>query len=114
MATSTRRIGIGIADGAGTEGWQTVSSFSSYEDAQQAVDRLSDASFPVENAKIVGQDLELVERVLGRMTYARAAAAGAGGQRDFTSVRGLVAARYDLMVLDAEAERARRLLSAAQ
>jgi hypothetical protein len=163
MATSTRRIGIGIVDGAGTEGWQTVSSFSSYEDAQQAVDRLSDASFPVENAKIVGQDLELVERVLGRMTYARAAAAGAGtgswfglfigllvglfttgpewlglilgglligafwgavfglvaqwstgGQRDFTSVRGLVAARYDLMVLDAEAERARRLLSAAQ
>jgi hypothetical protein len=57
--------------------WNTVASYTSYEEAQQAVDRLSDEHFPVENLDIVGSGLRLVERVTGRLTKARAAAAGA-------------------------------------
>jgi hypothetical protein len=57
--------------------WNTVTSYSSYEEAQAAVDRLSDERFPVENLDIVGSGLRLVERVTGRLTTARAAAAGA-------------------------------------
>jgi hypothetical protein len=57
--------------------WNTVASYTSYEEAQQAVDRLSDDQFPVENIEIVGSGLRLVERVTGRLTKARAAAAGA-------------------------------------
>jgi hypothetical protein len=34
-----------------------------------------------------------------------------GGQRDFTSVRGLVAGHYELVVVDEYAERARSLLA---
>jgi len=57
--------------------WNTVASYSSYEQAQAAVDRLSDEKFPVENLDIVGSGLRLVERVTGRLTTARAAGAGA-------------------------------------
>ncbi|WP_407676260.1 general stress protein [Plantactinospora alkalitolerans] len=55
----------------------TVASYSDYPSAQSAVDFLSDNQFPVERAAIVGTDLALVETVLGRMTTARAALAGA-------------------------------------
>jgi hypothetical protein len=139
-----------------------VGSFETYAEAQQAVDRLSDAGFPVEHARIVGHDLQLVETVVGRMTNARAAAAGAAsgawfglfigllvglfttgpawlglilggvligafwgaafgfmahwatrGRRDFTSVSGLVAQRYEVLVADEHAARARELLAGA-
>jgi len=59
--------------------WNTVASYPTYEQAQEAVDRLSDDEFPVENLDIVGSDLRLVEHVTGRMTKARAAGAGAAG-----------------------------------
>jgi hypothetical protein len=139
---------------------QSVASFATYPDAQQAVDRLSDAEFPVENVDIVGSDLRLVEHVTGRLTSGRAAMYGAGigawwglffgllvglfttgpewvglvigglligavfgalfgffaqwatqGQRDFASTSGLVAGRYDLIVANEHAERARQLLA---
>jgi hypothetical protein len=51
--------------------------FDKYEAAQRAVDYLSDEEFPVENCMIVGTDLKQVERVTGRLTYARATMAGA-------------------------------------
>jgi hypothetical protein len=57
--------------------WNTVASYPTYEQAQEAVDRLSDAHFPVEQLDIVGSDLRLVERVTGRLTKTTAAAAGA-------------------------------------
>jgi hypothetical protein len=57
--------------------WNTVASFGTYEDAQAAVDRLSDDGFAVENLDIVGSDLRLVERVTGRLTKRSAAVAGA-------------------------------------
>jgi hypothetical protein len=54
-----------------------VASYSTYGEAQRAVDRLSDAKFPVEHVQIVGRDLQLVETVTGRLTKGRAALAGA-------------------------------------
>ena len=59
--------------------WNTVARFDDYADAQQAVDRLSDDGFPVEQLDIVGSELQLVERITGRLTKTRAAAAGAVG-----------------------------------
>ena len=56
-----------------------VGSFESYEQAQAAVDHLSDQKFPVENVTIVGTDLRMIERVLGRMTWGRGIAAGGSG-----------------------------------
>jgi len=55
----------------------TVGVYGDYASAQKAVDHLSDRGFPVQHVSIVGTDLRLVERVLGRMTTARAAGAGA-------------------------------------
>ncbi len=56
-----------------------VGSYDSYEQAQAAVDYLSDEKFPVENVTIIGSDLRQVERVTGRLTWGRAIAAGAAG-----------------------------------
>ena len=56
-----------------------VGSYDSYEQAQAAVDYLSDEKFPVENVTIIGSDLRMVERVTGRLTLGRAVAAGAAG-----------------------------------
>jgi len=64
------------APGEATTNWEVVTWFRSYEDAQRAVDRLSDAAFPVENVEIVGRDVRIVERVTGRLTTAGAAMAG--------------------------------------
>src|SRR5829696_8297324 len=54
-----------------------VDSYESYEQAQAAVDYLSDEKFPVENVTIIGSDLRMVETVTGRLTLGRAIAAGA-------------------------------------
>ena len=139
---------------------QSVASYATYDEAQRAVDRLSDSGFPVEKADIIGSDLRLVEHVTGRLTTGRAALAGAGsgawfgvflgllvglfttgpawlglllgglligaawgaafgffaqwatgGRRDFSSERGLVAGRYEVVVADDQADRARGLLA---
>jgi hypothetical protein len=54
-----------------------VGSYDSYEQAQAAVDYLSDEKFPVENVTIIGTDLRMIETVTGRLTTGRAVAAGA-------------------------------------
>jgi hypothetical protein len=51
--------------------------FERYDDAQRAVDYLSDNEFPVQNCMIVGTDLKQVERVTGRLTTGRVALGGA-------------------------------------
>ena len=56
-----------------------VGSYDSYEQAQAAVDYLSDEKFPVENVTIIGSDLKQIEKVTGRLTTGRAIAAGAAG-----------------------------------
>jgi hypothetical protein len=68
----------------------TVAPYTNYADAQRAVDYLSDQRFPVENTAIVGTDLRLVEKVLGRLTTARAALAGVAGGAWFGLFIGLL------------------------
>jgi hypothetical protein len=55
----------------------SLGTYDKYEDAQKAVDYLSDHSFAVENCMIVGTDLRQVERVTGRLTRGRVIGAGA-------------------------------------
>jgi uncharacterized membrane protein len=149
-----------LADRFSERTGRVVASYRTYREAEEAIDRLADASFPVQYSEIVGRDLSLVERVTGRMTDGRAAAAGAvtgawfgffigllvglftfgpawvglivgglligavwggmfgllahrmaHGQHDFASQRSLAASRYEVMVADEHAERARQLLS---
>jgi hypothetical protein len=54
-----------------------LGTFQTYPEAQAIVNRLAKAEFPVDQVAIVGNDLKTVERVTGRLTYGRAAAAGA-------------------------------------
>lgn len=55
---------------------RSLGVYEQYADAQRAVDYLSDNEFPVRNCMIVGTELKQVERITGRLTYARAALAG--------------------------------------
>ncbi|WP_181431110.1 general stress protein [Curtobacterium sp. MCBD17_021] len=54
-----------------------LGTFDSYPEAQRVVAKLAEADFPVAKLSIVGNDLKTVERVTGKMTYGRAALAGA-------------------------------------
>lgn len=56
---------------------EVLSSYESYLEAQSVVDRLAKADFDVRSVAIVGNDLKSVERVTGKLTYNRAAVAGA-------------------------------------
>jgi hypothetical protein len=76
----------GATSGAAT----VVGTFPDYAMAQQAVDLLSDNKFPVERTAIIGTDLRLVENVLGRLTTARAALAGAASGAWFGLFIGLL------------------------
>ena len=77
MATATQHQPEFRGD-AGQPG-TVVATYGSYVDAERAIDRLSDAKFPVENTEIVGRDLRLVEQITGRMTLGRATLLGLGG-----------------------------------
>ena len=55
---------------------QSVGLYNTYDDAQRAVDYLSDEKFEVQNLAIVGTDLKSVERVLGRRTWSTVVAQG--------------------------------------
>ncbi|QAY70202.1 general stress protein [Xylanimonas protaetiae] len=68
----------------------TVAAYPTYLEAQQAVDYLSDQKFPVQAVTIVGTDLNLVERVTGRLSYGRVAMAGAGSGAWFGLFVGLL------------------------
>ena len=140
---------------------RTVATYSSYQEAERAVDWLADEGFAVERVAIVGTGLRYVEQVAGRVTTGRAALAGAaqgallglafalliglfftvdggsflgvvlygliagallgallgalmhaaqGGRRDFASVAGTQAERYEVQVDEGAADEAERLL----
>ncbi len=144
---------------AGGGARRTVASYSSYREAERAVDWLSDQGFAVEHVAIVGTGLRTVERVAGRVTTARAGISGAmqgavigllfavlfglfftgpgflglllyavvvgalfgavfgalghaalRGRRDFASISGMEAERYDVQVDGAGADEAQRLI----
>lgn len=70
-------------------GWP-IGSYSTYEEAQRAVDHLADNDFPVQEVTIVGVDLMLVERVTGRLTWARVLGGGAASGAWFGVFVGLI------------------------
>jgi hypothetical protein len=178
-ATTDRTGGIGAKQGsvdqrektmASTTGTspqssarRTVAEYSSYRDAERAVDRLSDQNFPVERVAIVGTGLRSIEAVIGRVTTWRAALTGGvqgavigfffavlfglflsgpeflgllayalatgvvtgaifgavwhaaqGGRRDFASIGGTYAERYEVQADEQVADEARRLLDPAR
>ncbi|HWG85789.1 MAG TPA: general stress protein [Deinococcales bacterium] len=135
-----------------------IASYTSYAEAQRAVDYLSDQRFAVERVAIVADGIKFVERVTGRLDSGRAALNGAlswgllgamlglilglfsaepafaglargflfglvagaisgllsysltGGRRDFTSVSGMQAERYLVMVDEEVSAEAARVL----
>ena len=54
-----------------------LSTVDTYVEAQSIVNRLAHAGYNLSNIAIVGRDLVTVERVTGRLTYARVALRGA-------------------------------------
>lgn len=71
-----------------------IAAFSTYLEAQKGVELLSDAGFPVQHVTIVGADLKMVERVTGRLTYSRVAAAGLASGAWFGLFVGLVLSMF--------------------
>jgi len=67
-----------------------LGTYDSYPEAQKVVNTLAKADFPVTKLSIVGNDLKTVERVTGRLTYARAALAGAASGAWFGLFLGLL------------------------
>lgn len=57
-------------------GWP-IGSYSTYVEAQRAVEHLAEQDFTVEDVTIVGVDLMLVERVIGRLSWGKALGSGA-------------------------------------
>ncbi|MCG2800894.1 MAG: hypothetical protein L6311_02220 [Cellulomonas sp.] len=55
---------------------ETIARYDTYLAAQRAVDHLDDKQFDVQNVTIVGTDLQMVERVLTRLSYPRVALGG--------------------------------------
>lgn len=74
---------------------QSLGVFEKYEEAQKAVDYLSDHDFPVENVMIVGTDLRQIERVTGRLTRGRIAAGGAMSGAWLGAFVGLIFMLFD-------------------
>jgi hypothetical protein len=70
-------------------GWP-VGSYATYAEAQRAVDYLADRDFPVGDVTIVGVDLMLVERVIGRLTWGRVLLSGAASGAWFGLFVGLL------------------------
>ncbi|MCU1633509.1 MAG: hypothetical protein JWM61_2161 [Micrococcaceae bacterium] len=56
---------------------ETIGRYTSYLDAQKAVDYLADNKFAVQQVAIIGNDLKAVERVTGRLSYPRVALSSA-------------------------------------
>ena len=55
---------------------QSVGIYNTYDEAQRAVDYLSDEKFEVQNLAIVGTELKSVERVLGRKNWGTVISSG--------------------------------------
>ncbi|GAA4857405.1 MULTISPECIES: general stress protein [Saccharopolyspora] len=70
-------------------GWP-IGSYTTYAEAQRAVDHLADNEFPVQEVTIVGVDLMLVERVTGRLSWGRVLGGGAASGAWFGLFVGLV------------------------
>ena len=67
-----------------------LGTYDSYPEAQKVVNRLALADFPVKKLSIVGNDLKTVEKITGKLTYGRAALAGAASGAWFGLFIGLL------------------------
>jgi len=70
-------------------GWP-IGSYATSGEAQQAVDFLADSEFAVSDVTIVGVDLMLVERVIGRLSWGRVLGTGAVSGAWFGLFAGLL------------------------
>ncbi len=68
----------------------SLAIYPDYEQAQRAVDYLSDHQFPVQNVMIVGTDLKQVERVTGRLTHGKVVMGGAASGMWFGALIGFL------------------------
>lgn len=75
-------------------GWP-IGSYETYGEAQSAVEHLAENEFAVEDVTIVGVDLMLVERVLGRLTWGRVLGTGAGSGAWFGLFAGVLLSFFD-------------------
>jgi hypothetical protein len=57
-------------------GWP-IGSYETYAEAHRAVEHLASNDFPVQEVTIVGVDLMLVERVIGRLSWPKVLSTGA-------------------------------------
>jgi hypothetical protein len=114
---------------AAAQSRRVVASYTGYAEAERAVDRLSDSGFPVEHVAIVGWlffAIDWVSPIVARgwlildglwvgtlagVLFGVLAYAITGGARDFTSIPSMRAKRYDLLVDEAFAPEAERLLT---
>ncbi len=76
---------------------ETVASYSSYQEAQRAVDHLSDSGFAISRVSIVGVDVRYVERVSGPFSYTHAAVQGMIGGAGIGALVGFVLGALSLV-----------------
>ena len=82
--TASRDLGRVLPTG------ETIGRYTSYLDAQKAVDYLADHKFAVQRVAIIGNDLKTVERVTGRLSYPRVALGSAATGAWFGLFVGLI------------------------
>ena len=82
--TAARDLGRALPTG------EPIGRYTSYLDAQKAVDYLADHKFAVQQVAIVGNDLKTVERVTGRLSYPRVALGSAATGAWFGLFVGLI------------------------
>lgn len=75
-----------------------VAAYPNYAQAQAAVEYLAVHEFAVQDVTIVGSDLQLVERVTGRLTRSKVAAAGAASGAWFGLFVGLLMGLFSTTV----------------
>lgn len=75
---------------------ETVAAYPSYQEAQRAVDHLSDSGFAVSRVSIVGVGVRYVERVSGPFSYSHAAVQGMLGGAGIGALVGLILGAFGL------------------
>jgi hypothetical protein len=71
-----------------------VAAYPTYAQAQNAIEHLAKNDFSIEDVTIVGTDLQMVERVTGRLTAGKLAGAGAASGAWFGLFVGLLMSLY--------------------
>src|ERR1700712_1204578 len=71
-----------------------VAAYPTYAQAQSAIEHLAKSDFAIEDVTIVGTDLQMAERVTGRLTAGKLAGAGAASGAWFGLFVGLLMSFY--------------------